>query len=72
MLNMNITEKKDSKAPRSPEEFLDKEILNLFSNLRGSMPKLSSRLPSISELSNRVSRLLNHDAPEVTMERRRK
>ena len=52
---------------------MDKDILNLFSNLQAkfdSLPKLTGRLPSISELSNRVSRLLNHDAPEVTMERK--
>ena len=60
------------KKPRQ-EDIMDKDILNLFSNLQAkfdSLPKLTGRLPSISELSNRVSRLLNHDAPEVTMERK--
>ena len=60
------------KKPRQ-ENIMDKDILNLFSNLQAkfdSLPKLTGRLPSISELSNRVSRLLNHDAPEVTMERK--
>ena len=60
------------KEPRQ-EDIMDKDILNLFSHLQAkfnSLPKLTGRLPSISELSNRVSRLLNHDAPEVTMERK--
>ena len=62
-----VADKKDSKTPRQ-EDILDKEFLNLFSNLRDSLPKLTGWLPSISELSNRVSRMLNHDAPEVTRE----
>ena len=50
------------------DDILDKAYLSLFSNLRGSLPKLSSRLPSISELSNRVKRLLNHEATQVSRE----
>ena len=61
-----IADKKDSKAPRQ-EDILDEAYLNLFSNFRDHL-NIGSRLPSISELSNRLSRMLNHDAPEVTRE----
>ena len=63
-----VLEKKNSKTPRQDDDILDKAYLSLFSNLRGSLPKLSSRLPSISELSNRVKRLLNHEATQVSRE----